>query len=217
MLGFSIRMSRSTIRPLCLALSVGLLAACQRSNDPVVATVGKSVITQSDIEARLQQTPTAYQQYATTQEGQHQFLEILIREKVLLEEARKAGPQNDPAYHQAVEHFEKEWKHQFEEYKESVLVDSYLKRLRVKELAVSDADVERFYNDHQADYTHPLELLVSHILPELLKATRRPRLARLKKGESFEKLAMEISKDPATAARGAGCLAPFQPDVACRI
>src|SRR5689334_11260068 len=79
-----------------------ILAACSRSSGPTVAKIGSEEITVPDLKARLQETPAAYQQYVGTTEGRRQFLNIMVREKVVLAEARKAGLDHDEAYRTAV-------------------------------------------------------------------------------------------------------------------
>jgi len=172
-----------------------------------VAKVGDAVITMTDFKTRLHDTPAAYQQYATTPEGRRQFLNLLVREKILLVESRKAGLQHDESYRKAVDQFKKKWERDLKDYKESLLIEMYLSRLRAKEITLTEADVRRYYDDHAADFIHPVEIQASHILvrtPEEAKMV----LARLKNGESFEALARAVSMDPSTAAQG-GKLAPF--------
>ncbi len=94
------------------------------------------------------------------------------------------------------------------EYEETLQVESALRQLRMKELAATDTEVEKYYNDHRADYDQPVELLASHILVSS-EQEAEAAMARLKSGEPFERVAKEMSKDPATAVRG-GKLAPFK-------
>ncbi len=195
-------------------VSVGLsLAACDRmpsrsaSDGPAVAQVGTYKITTGDLKARLQETPAAYQQYVTSAEGRRQFLNLLIREKVLLSEAEKLGITKDPAYKAAVEKFKVEWKRRLQEYEETLQVESTIRRLRTKELAASDTDVEKYFGDHRNDYEKPVELLAAHILTSS-EPEAQAALNRVKGGEAFDKIAREVSKDPATAIRG-GKLSPF--------
>lgn len=172
-----------------------------------MAKVGDSIITLSDFKSRLQDTPAAYQQYAATPEGRRQFLNLLVREKVLLVESRKAGMQNDENYHKAVDRFKKKWERDLKDYQDSLLIEMYLARLRAKEITVTDDAARRYYDDHAADFTHPVEIQASHILVRTPEEAEQV-LARLKSGESFEALARAVSMDPPTAARG-GKLAPF--------
>ena len=190
---------------LCLVAS-----SCRQagSDGPVVAQVGDYKITLDDFKARLQEAPPAYQQYVASAEGRRQFLNLLIREKILLAEAKRLGIPRDPSYKLAVSKFKDDAHRRLKEYEETLQVESALRRLRSTDLAATDTDVEKYYNDHRAEYDKPVELLASHILVSS-EADAQTAMARLKSGEPFEEVAKEMSKDPATAIRG-GKLAPFQ-------
>lgn len=184
-----------------------LFTGCKSKQAVAVAHVGGSVITLSDLSSRLQDAPPAYQQYAASPEGRRQFLNLLVREKVLLEESRKAGMQQNEDYKKAVSRFKQKWERDLKDYEESLLIEMYLARLRSKDLTVTDADVRRYYDDHAADYARPVEIQASHILVNSSDDAERA-LARLKSGESFEAVAKKVSLDPPTAAQG-GKLKPF--------
>jgi peptidyl-prolyl cis-trans isomerase C len=174
----------------------------------VVAQVGSAQITLGDLRDRLQETPAAYQQYVASAEGRRQFLNLIVREKVLLLEAQKAGLQRDPHYRVAIDRFVAQSKRRIKDYKEGLLVEMALERLRMKELAVTDADVQRYYNEHLTDFNHPIEIEASHILVSSESAGQKA-LSLLKQGVPFETVARQMSTDPASAAQG-GKLAPFQ-------
>ncbi len=207
-------MKQTVFRGLFFVLAGFGLAACERfsslqpgSDSPVVAQLGREKITLDDLKGRLQETPAAYQQYVASAEGRRQFLNLLIREKVLLAEAKSLGIPRDPAYLKAMEKFKSDWKRRLKEYQETLQVESALRRLRTTELATTDTDVERYYNDHRADYESPVEVSASHILLST-QQDADVALARIKRGDAFDRVAKEMSKDPATAVRG-GKLAPF--------
>jgi peptidyl-prolyl cis-trans isomerase C len=183
-------------------------AGCSRSKSPVLAQVGMSKITVADLRSRLKDTPPAYQQYVASTEGRRQFLNLLIREKILLAEAKTLGIDRDASYKEALERFKEDWKQRQKDYEETLLVESTLRRLRSKDLSVTDTEVQKYYDEHRADFEKPLEVTASHILVNT-EAQGQEVLARLKAGEPFEKLALEMSKDPATAIRG-GKLSPFR-------
>lgn len=187
----------------CLALG-----GCQTAKDPVVVHMRGSEITLADLKNRMNDTPVDYQPYLVTPEGRRQFVDLLVREKVLLVEARKAGLQNDGTYRRSIEQFKTQWSRRLKDYEESLLVQSYLARLRSHELAISDTEVQHFFRDHQNEYQKPIEVQASHILLNSQDLAEKA-LARLKKGEPFESVAKEMSMDPATAPKG-GALGFFK-------
>jgi peptidyl-prolyl cis-trans isomerase C len=202
-------MKQTVMRGLFFVLAGMSLSTCQRApQGPVVARVGSYSITLDDLKARLRETPAAYRQYAVSPDGRRKFLDLLIREKILLAEAKTLGIPQDPAYQQAVAKFKDEWKRRLAEYQDTLQVESALRRLRTKDLAATDTEVDKYYADHRDDYEHPIEVTASHILLAS-EADAQRALDRVKGGEPFERVAKEMSKDPATAVRG-GKLAPFR-------
>jgi len=187
-----------------------MVPACRQagSKGPVVAQIGDNQITLDDLKDRLREAPTAYQQYVASPEGRRQFLNLLIREKVLLAEAKRLGISHDPSYKIAVDKFKEDARRRQQEYEDTLQVESALRRLRSTDLAATDTDVEKYYSDHRAEYEKPVEIVASHILVST-EADAQTALSRLKSGEAFDKVAREMSKDPATAVRG-GKLAPFR-------
>jgi parvulin-like peptidyl-prolyl isomerase len=107
----------------------------------------------------------------------------------------------DDTYRHALAQFKDQWKHRLKEYEETLLIESYLRQLRSKELAVTDQEVQRFFNDHALEFQKPVEVQARHILLSSPEEAQRA-LARIQAGEPFEKVAQEMSKDPVTAARG---------------
>ncbi len=201
-------MKQTVIRGLFFVLAGLGLTACERAQGPAVARVGSYTITAEDVQARLSETPAAYRQYAASPDGRRQFLNLLIREKILLAEAKNLGIPKDPAYQKSVAAFKEGWKRRLQDYEDTLQVESALRRLRTKELAATDTEVDKYYDDHRAEYDTPIEITVSHILLGS-EQDARAALERLHSGESFERVAKEISKDPATAIHG-GKLTPIR-------
>lgn len=195
-------------RLISLAVLTVLIAGCRSQKDPVIAHVGPVQVTLTEVQNRLREMPPAYQQYVGTDEGRKQYLQLVLREKTVLAMAQKDGLDHDASYKKAVEQYKERQARQLTDYKDSLLVESYLQKLRAKALAVTDADVQAYYDQHRAFYDHPQEILASHILLNS-KADAEQALARLKAGESFEAVARDMSRDPASAAQG-GRLAPFR-------
>lgn len=80
-------------------------------------------------------------------------------------------------------------------------------------LAVSDAEVQQYFQEHEAQFIQPLRIRVRHIFlaapegspPEVTEAKDRRMLdiaARLGQGEDFAKLAATVSEDEASKKNG---------------
>ena len=201
-------MKRSLSSSVFILLGGLLAAGCREHDGPVVARVGTIPVTLQEMQTRLREMPPAYQHYVSTPEGRKQYLQLVLREKTVLAKAKQAGLNRDASYEKAIEKFKARQASQLEDYKDSLLVETYLRTLRTKELAATDADVQAYFDQHRDLYDHPQEVLASHILVNT-RAEAEQALARVKKGEAFEKVAREMSRDPSSAAQG-GRLAPFR-------
>jgi hypothetical protein len=68
-----------------------LCSGCKSNKEEAIAQVGGTSITAADFFQPPAGCAAAYQQYAASPEGRKQFLNLMIREKVLLVESKKAG------------------------------------------------------------------------------------------------------------------------------
>jgi peptidyl-prolyl cis-trans isomerase C len=188
---------------LVVMLAVGLLYYRNKKSGEgtqVVAKVGSIKITVKDFEDELAGSPPAYQNYLSTLEGRKQFLDILLKEKLLMNAAEKSGVAKKQDVQKAFKQYKERMDDQEKEFRKNIILREYLRGLQDGELKVTEADIRKYYDEHKNEYQNPVRISASHILlptePEAKEA-----LARLKKGEDFVKLAKEISKDP-TAIRG---------------
>jgi len=81
------------------------------------------------------------------------------------------------------------------------------------QVAVSDVEVHKYFEQHQAEFMQPMRIRARHIFlaapegstPELMEAKRRAMqdiVTRLDRGEDFAQLAAAVSEDEATKTRG---------------
>lgn len=191
-----------------MTLMLALVAGCQKSTGPVAATINQDRISVADLQRRLMSTPSAFQQYSASPEGRKEFVKLLVREKVLLQEARRAGLEKDATYTQTVKEFKEDLDRRYVEYQEQLLIRSFLRKLQAGELAVTDTELRQYYDAHPEEFQKPVAIDVSHILVPT-EAEADAIRQRLQRGEPFEALARQMSKDPATATRG-GKLDPIR-------
>ena len=183
------------------------LCGCE-DKGKAVATIGSNKITLKTVETRIMDAPPAYQGYLSTQAGRKQFLDLLVREQVVIEGAKKSGVNKLDEYKKMVADYQKEQAKKFKEYQDSLLMELYVRQLHDKELGSTDQDIEKYYNDHKDEFLHPMEVTAKHILVPT-RALAEKVLARVKSGEDFSKVAKEVSTDPVSASRG-GEIGPFR-------
>lgn len=148
----------------------------------VVAEVGKEKITLEEINQMIKDVPQQYQGMALTHKDM--FLDSVINQKLLYEEALKQNFQKDPVVKKQIEDVTKE-----------VLVKEYLKREIEQKVAVSDADAKTFYDGNKDKFKESEKVKVSHILVDS-EAEAKDILTKLKDGADFAALAKEKSKCP---------------------
>ena len=87
---------------------VCLLAACQRPEDEAssmsdaAARIGTVTITQQDVENAWSLLDNTDRAFANTSIGRQNLVQILVREKLILQDARNNGLDQDPSYLKAL-------------------------------------------------------------------------------------------------------------------
>src|SRR4051812_26165512 len=95
------------------AASLLVWSACEKKpSGPVVVKVGSQTATVDELRGRLEAAPLAYQQYVATPEGRKQFLNLVMREKIVLNEAKKSGMANDKTFEAALKKYKASQKQQ---------------------------------------------------------------------------------------------------------
>ncbi|MDD5020616.1 MAG: peptidylprolyl isomerase [Endomicrobiaceae bacterium] len=196
----------------CSVIAFALLgcfvfAGCKQKED-IVAKIGNEKITMSDFVERVDSTPPAYQAYINTEPGKKQFLDLLVREKLLLENAKQSGINKKDEYKQAIKDFSAEQKKQFKDYQDGLLMEMFLKELQSTSINPTEDEINKYYEDNKTDFTNPTAIVAKHILVQS-KEDADTVLARIKSGESFDKVAQEMSTDRISAEKG-GLIGPFR-------
>lgn len=186
----------ASMRRLLPLLPLLLLAACRSEKDPTVAKVGKLRISQSEYRKKLGEVSSGYQDYVLTPSGRRQFLDVLVREKLVLAAAQQSDVSRSADFRQRLERLRKEEEERVREGGEYLLTTLWIEDLRKRgELKVEDAEIAEYLQKH------PTEVEMRHIL--LATPEKAEEVARLLRGKAnFAKVAKEESLDAATAADG---------------
>jgi parvulin-like peptidyl-prolyl isomerase len=191
---------KKTVSLVLFAVVVAAAAGCKKSSNPVLAKAGSVKITQEDFSKEVSNSPPVYQNYLSTLEGKKQFIDILLKEKILVNAAEKSDVAKKPDFKKSIEDYDKRLKEQAAEYRKGLLLREYLRELKDTELKVSEEDIRAYYDQNRDNYENPRKIVASHILC-LTESDAQAALQRVKKGEDFKKVAREVSRDP-TAERG---------------
>jgi len=188
-------------------LSVLALAACHKNeakSGPVVAKVGDDVITAEELKRRLDETSPFLRARYNTLDRKKEFLENLIRNELLAQEAQRQGYDKSPAVKEQMKRamIQELIKHQLDE--------------KLTGQDIPEADLRKFYDAHIDDFVKPERARVFHILlpaktpAEKTEGRKKATAllkdidAREKKGEvnAFQTTAMKESKDQLSAPMG---------------
>jgi peptidyl-prolyl cis-trans isomerase C len=189
----------------CIGLATLALAACGKKSGPVVAKGEGFTITADDFKARLEeQSPFLRARYNTV-EKKKEFLDNLVRFEVLAREAEKQGFRTDPDVQQTLR---------------KIMVQKLVQKSFSSDPStanVPDDEVQKFYDEHPADYHRPKRVRAALIAwnaaagsPERAKklALAKKTFASLQTAEkekkdmtAFAKAVAELSEDaPSKAA-----------------
>src|SRR4029079_11203117 len=117
----------------------------------VVAKVDDAVITVGDVQERInKQSPFVRARY-TTNEKKKEFLDSLIRFEVMANEAERRGYDKDP---EGVRVMKQQMISKF-------LQEDFASKLKVED--VPDADGEKYYTEHPAEFNQKDEVRVSEV------------------------------------------------------
>jgi len=191
----------------CMLTFFICLSGCKKEEN-IIAKVGNEKITSESFSERMLSTPPAYQAYLNTQQGKKQFVDLMVREKLILESAKQAGVNKRSEYKQALVEFKKEQERQLKDYEDGIMMEMYLKDLQTNSLSVSEDEVNKYYDENKKDFDNPVAIIARHILVPT-KEEAELALDRIKKGEKFEDVAKEMSTDKISAEKG-GLIGPFK-------
>jgi peptidyl-prolyl cis-trans isomerase C len=177
-------------------------AAMAKEAAKVYATVGNETITQADIDSKTSMLPPQFRARYETADGKKKLVEQLTKMSLLSQEARRL--QLDK---------KEEVAKRIKEIADNLIIQELIKQEVIDKIKVGDADLEKYYKEHQQEFIEPEKVKVNIIMfklkdnatPEEKKAQKKKAdlaLKRLKKGDDFEKVAKEVSEDERTKNSG---------------
>ncbi len=156
----------------------------------VLAEVNGAVITTEDYKKEVELLPPYLKPMTETAEGRKEMIDSMIVRELVMQEAKKAGIDKSP-----------EVADRLEDLKKRVVIEAYWKHKVEEQAKISDADLQKYYDQNKEKFKTSDQVKASHIL---LKSEKEAQdvLAQLKAGGKFEDLARKYSVDPAGAKGG---------------
>lgn len=184
-------------------------APAKPAADPVLATVGKEIIRQSDFERFLNTTLSDQQrmQLQFIEGAREQYLTRFLEFKALAAKARKEGFEKQPEHAKKLAIMDMQ-----------LLIQALMERdgpaLQAR-LTLKDEEVKAFFDKHPDKFKTPEMFTARHILigtsakgdekaltDEQAKAKADKVLAEIKGGKAFDAAAKEYSDDPGSKDKG---------------
>jgi peptidyl-prolyl cis-trans isomerase C len=173
-----------------LLLLLPLFACGKKDDGKAIATLDGEKITLQEFNAELDKIPVNMKMLVASQSGKKDFLNRLIERKILLREAKKEKIDK-----------EKEFQDRLAEIREQLEMQSLLKKKVGTEVKLTDADLEKYYNEHREEFKRDREIQTRQIVVKTEQEAREIQ-ARIAKGENFADLARRFSLDPAAKNTG---------------
>ena len=161
-----------------------------KKDGQVVAEVNGGSITTADFTRELKNLPEYLKAMADTPEGRKEMLDTMVIRELILQQAAKDGLDKSP-----------DLEEKLKDLKKRLVVEAYLKKKVETESQVSDADLQKFYEQNKDKFKTGDQIKASHILVKDEKAAK-DILAQIKAGGNFEELAKKNSVDSSASKGG---------------
>lgn len=177
-------------------------APAQAAPEEVLAKVGKYTITKEEYNERIKEVSQRAQNYLSTESGKKQFLEILIREKIILNAAADSDITQNHDFIAEMQTAKQEMEKRYQEFHDYMITKMWLEEMSAMPvMQVTEDEIKAYYNKY------PYETTVRHIL--MANPQKASQLLKtIKNGRDFETLAKTHSIDYETASAG-GKVKPF--------
>lgn len=174
----------------CNAKKGGEGTGASKSTGDILAEVNGTNITTGDFAKEMENLPPYLKPMTETPEGKKEMLETMIVRELVLQQAKKDGIDKSPVVAEKLE-----------ELKKRLVVEAFLKKKVEEQANISDADLQKFYDENKDKFKSDAQIKASHILVKDEK-TAQEILAKLKEGKAFEELAKQHSVDSAAPKGG---------------
>jgi peptidyl-prolyl cis-trans isomerase C len=160
--------------------------------EEILAKIGKDIITISDLDKGISQMPEWKQDKYKNQEGKKKYLDELVEEKLLTMVSAERKLDKDPTIAK-----------QAKEYRDQLMLKELVKVEVDDKVKVEDADLQKYYDEHKADYVDPEKIVVTEItLKDEAKA--QELIDQIKGGTDFTELAKDMDAKKESFGPGMG-------------
>jgi len=165
-----------------------------KEEEVALAIVNGEKITINEYNEKLKQLPVHEKAKYRGEQGHKEFLDALIRHKLMVQQAKKLGLDKDVEVQKKIEAL-------MREVTEEVLVKTLVERDVLDKVVVTDREAKAYYDEHKEEFKEKEKVRIRHILVATEQEAHKIS-QELEKGADFVKLAKENSIDQSTAKRG---------------
>lgn len=163
-----------------------------------LAKVGNDFITMDLFDKRLSQLPEEVKNQFQTVEQKNTMLQQLVNEQLLYQAAKDNKVDQSQSYKDAVSAAEEK----LVSLKRQTIISEYIKNVIAdKALKVEESEIQTFFNENPKQFASFERRKASHILVKTREEAMTVK-SKLRKGASFDSLAMDLSMDPGTSKNG---------------
>ncbi len=174
----------------CKTKTAGEAGKSTKSAGQTLVDVNGIVITTADFKKELENLPPYLKPMAESPDGKKQLIDTMVVRELVLKEAQKEGLDKSQAVADKLE-----------ELKKQVILQAYVKKKVEEQANLTDADLQKFYDQNKDKFTTGEQVRASHILVKT-EPEAKEILQKLKGGANFEELARKNSIDAAAGAKG---------------
>jgi len=167
-----------------ILLTLFILTPSLAKASDVIARVGRTKITNLELQKRLDQFPAQSKEYVNKKENKEKVLDQIIDEEVLYQNAKKLRLHRNADY-----------KEQLKNARRQLLISILVREQVDKQVNVTEEDLKAYYDQNQDQFAAFKQRRLSHILVKTEKEAKKVR-GLLRKGKPFDSLAKKYSIDP---------------------
>lgn len=159
----------------------------------IVVNVGPAVITTDDVETLLQKNENTriFSDARASRLGLHNLVQEMGYEKLVFLAAKQMGINQDPSF-----------RHQRHEIEQTALTQYFRKKMDGSLWKPTDQEIKAWHESHKDLYDSQKKGLLVSVIRRPTLPEAQMVLGLLEKGMSFEKVAKQLSLDPAAVSEG---------------
>jgi peptidyl-prolyl cis-trans isomerase C len=179
-------MKGSYLVAIVVAASIAMLGSCGgkggKAGD-ILAEVNGEPVTAAQMNKEIEKLPVTQRTSFLSPAGKKDFLEALIRKKVILQSALKSGLGDDPGIREQVE-----------EFRNRLMTEKHIESIITQNQKFTEEEIKDYFAKNKSAFVVPDRVRVRQIVSESEVAAQKI-IAEIRKGAKFEELARKKSTD----------------------